>query len=212
MKTLKVDYEKKMHEILSMIKNETSKKTLLLHSCCAPCSSAVLEFLDDYFDITVFFYNPNITDNSEYIKRVTEQEEYLIKNSLNIKFIKGTYDVQNDFYGIVRGYEKSPEGGERCNLCYEKRMLETAKFAKEGNYDYFTSVLSISPLKNSQKLNEIGEELEKKIGVKYLYADFKKKGRYLRGIEISKANNLYRQDYCGCIFSKEESYNRKIKK
>ncbi|MBP6062705.1 MAG: epoxyqueuosine reductase QueH [Fusobacteriaceae bacterium] len=209
---MKVDYEKKMQEILCLAKNDTSKKSLLLHSCCAPCSAAVLEFLKEYFDVTIFFYNPNITDGSEYIKREMEQEQYLTKNCLNIKFIKGNYDVQNDFYSVVAGYEKSPEGGERCSLCYEKRMLETAEFAKKENYDYFATVLSISPLKNSKKLNEIGEELEKKIGIKYLYADFKKKGRYQRGIEISKDNNLYRQDYCGCIFSKEESYNRKTKK
>ena len=212
MNIVKIDYEKKMQEILKEVKDSVPKKKLLLHSCCAPCSVAIMETLKEYFDITIFFYNPNITDSEEYSKRAIEQEEYIKANNLNLKVIKGIYDVEKDFFNVVKGYENSPEGGDRCTLCYEKRLEETAKFAKSENYDYFSSVLSISPLKNSQKLNMIGETLEGKYSIKYLYADFKKQGRYKKGVEISKEHNLYRQDYCGCIFSKEESYKRKIKK
>lgn len=191
--------------MLDMIKNiNPEKKSLLLHSCCAPCSSAVIEFLSSYFDITIFFYNPNITDSEEYIKRRDEHLEFIRKNNLNLKFLEGTYAPKEDFFIPVKGYEKVREGGDRCTICYNLRMEKTAQTAKELGFHYFSTVLSISPMKNSQKLNSIGEELEKKYGVTYLYGDFKKKGRYLRSIEMSKEHDLYRQDYCGCIFSKLE--------
>lgn len=210
---MKIDYEKKMQDIIDNINLDQGKKTLLIHSCCAPCSAAILEFLKEYFDITILFYNPNITDVTEYNKRIQEQQDYLEKNNLqNIKLISGEYNPEKDFFQVVKGLENLPEGGERCFICYEKRLEETAKKAKELGFDYFTTVLSISPLKNSTKINLIGENLEVKYGVNFLYADFKKKNRYKRGIELSKINNLYRQDYCGCIFSKTECDKRQIEK
>lgn len=199
---MKINYENIMLEMLKKISPD--KKSLLLHSCCAPCSSAVIEFLSNYFDITIFFYNPNITDDNEYIKRRDEHLEFIRKNNLNIKFLEGNYDPREDFFQKVRGLEKISEGGERCTICYNLRMEKTAAIAKDMGFHYFSTVLSISPLKDSQKLNSIGENLEKKYGVPYLYGDFKKKGRYLRSIQLSKEHDLYRQDFCGCIFSKIE--------
>lgn len=201
---MKINYENKMLEIIDTIEKSADKPTLLLHSCCAPCSSAVIEYLLNFFEITIFFYNPNITDEIEYIKRRDEHLEFIKNNNLILSFIEGKYDAQKDFFQLVKGMEKVPEGGDRCTLCYAKRMGETASKASELNFDYFSTVLSISPLKNSQKINMIGEKLEQDTEVKYLYGDFKKKGRYLRSIELSKENDLYRQDYCGCIFSKLE--------
>lgn len=199
---MKINYENIMLEMLKKISPE--KKSLLLHSCCAPCSSAVIEFLSNYFDITIFFYNPNITDSQEYIKRRDEHLEYIKNNNLNLKFLEGNYAPKEEFFLPVQGYEKVPEGGDRCTICYNLRMEKTAQTAQRLGYNYFSTVLSISPLKNSQKINSIGEELEKKYGVAYLYGDFKKKGRYLRSIELSKEHDLYRQDFCGCVFSKVE--------
>lgn len=199
---MKINYENIMLEMLKKVSPE--KKSLLLHSCCAPCSSAVIEFLANYFDITIFFYNPNITDAEEYGKRRDEHLEYIRKNNLNLKFLEGNYAPKEDFFLPVKGLETVPEGGDRCTICYRLRMEKTAQTAKEMGFHYFTTVLSISPLKNSQKINLIGEELEKKYGVTYLYGDFKKKGRYLRSIELSREHHLYRQDFCGCIFSKVE--------
>ncbi|MGL4981068.1 MAG: epoxyqueuosine reductase QueH [Fusobacteriaceae bacterium] len=199
---MKLNYENIMVEMLKKISPE--KKSLLLHSCCAPCSSAVIEFLADYFDITILFYNPNITDSEEYTKRKDEHLEYIKKNNLNLKFLEGNYDTKNDFFIPVKGLEESPEGGERCTICYRLRMEKTAQLAKELGFHYFTTVLSISPLKNSEKINNIGVELQEEYGVTYLFGDFKKKGRYLRSIQLSKEHELYRQDFCGCIFSKVE--------
>ncbi|MGL5963010.1 MAG: epoxyqueuosine reductase QueH [Fusobacteriaceae bacterium] len=199
---MKLNYENIMVEMLKKISPE--KKSLLLHSCCAPCSSAVIEFLADYFDITILFYNPNITDSEEYTKRKDEHLEYIKKNNLNLKFLEGNYDTKNDFFIPVKGLEESPEGGERCTICYRLRMEKTVQLAKELGFHYFTTVLSISPLKNSEKINNIGVELQEEYGVTYLFGDFKKKGRYLRSIQLSKEHELYRQDFCGCIFSKVE--------
>ncbi|MGL5051044.1 MAG: epoxyqueuosine reductase QueH [Fusobacteriaceae bacterium] len=209
----KENYENIMLDIIEDLKIKNITPTLLLHSCCAPCSAAVIEFLAQHFKLTVFFYNPNITDEEEYLKRKIEHLEYLKNNNLSIDFIDGDYCVDRDFFQPIKGLEKEPEGGKRCTICYSTRMEITAKKAKDLGFDYFSTVLSISPLKNSAKINHIGKLLEEKYSVNFLYSDFKKKNRYKRGIELSKENNLYRQDYCGCIFSKlEMEQKRKEKK
>ena len=201
---MKINYEILMENQLKEIEKTGIKPKLLLHSCCAPCSSAILEFLQNYFDITVYFYNPNITFEEEYYKRLNEQREYHEKRGYSIKVIEGKYDPREDFFKQVKGLEDRKEGGERCFKCYTLRMEATAQKAKELGFDYFSTVLSISPLKNAQWINEIGEELSEKYGIKFLNGDFKKKNRYLRSTEISREYELYRQDYCGCVFSKME--------
>jgi hypothetical protein len=175
---------------------------LLLHSCCAPCSSYVLEYLSQYFRITVFYYNPNIYPDSEYLMRVREQQEFIRRFPAKypIDFIEGAYDTAR-FYEMAHGMEELPEGGERCFRCYELRLRETAALAAERGYDYFTTTLSISPLKNADKLNEIGGMLAEEYGVPYLYSDFKKKNGYKRSTELSREYGMYRQDYCGCVYS-----------
>lgn len=213
MNRMKINYEEKMNEIIKEISSkkevEREKKfSLLLHSCCAPCSSAVIEYLQQYFQITIFFYNPNITDSKEYYMRKEEQERY-IERYTDIKLVTTEYNSKKDFFDIIKGYENCEEGEERCRLCYEKRLEETSKYAKENKFSYFGTVLSISPLKNVDWINSIGERLERRDGVNFLFSDFKKKGRYQKSIEISKIENLYRQDYCGCIFSKESSKKRR---
>jgi len=176
--------------------------TLLLHSCCAPCSSYVLEYLSQYFEITIFYYNPNIGKEEEYKKRVEEQKRLIesLPAKHRISFLEGKYEPEK-FYDAVKGYEKCEEGGERCFICYEMRLRESVKIAKEKGFDYFTTTLSISPLKNATKLNEIGHKLSGEYEVEYLYSDFKKKNGYKRSIELSKEYDLYRQDYCGCVYS-----------
>ncbi|MCH5261696.1 MAG: epoxyqueuosine reductase QueH [Lachnospiraceae bacterium] len=217
------NYQKELDKIIESIgADDKSAPTLFLHSCCAPCSSYVLEYLRTYFRITVFYYNPNISMEEEYRKRVAEQKrlisaynEALLGNSVQtqekninnrsylIDVVEGDYEPQS-FYEIARGLELCPEGGERCFVCYELRLRETAKRAQAGKYDYFATTLTISPLKNAVKLNEIGERLAAEYGVSWLPSDFKKKGGYQRSIELSKEYDLYRQDYCGCVYSKEE--------
>lgn len=184
--------------------------TLFLHSCCAPCSSYVLEYLSQYFKITVFYYNPNIYPDDEYYKRVEEQKQFikLFPAKNKIDFVEGNFD-KDRFYAMAKGLENVREGGERCFGCYELRLREAAQKAKDLGFDYFTTTLSISPLKNAAKLNEIGLKLEKEYGIKYLVSDFKKKNGYKRSVEISNQYNMYRQDYCGCIFSKQERQNAK---
>lgn len=193
------DYQKKMDNILE---NLGGVKTLLLHSCCAPCSSYVLEYLSKYFKITVFYYNPNITKKNEFDKRLKEQIRLINEmNSINkIDIIEGKYEKEK-YEKTIRGLENEVEGGPRCFKCYKLRMEKTAKLAKELNFDYFTTTLSISPYKNAKKINEIGEELENEYNINYLYADFKKRNGFKRSIELSKKYNLYRQNYCGCIYS-----------
>lgn len=208
-------------ELDKIMKNpENRGKTLFLHSCCAPCSSYVLEYLRNFFRITVFYYNPNITADEEYEKRVEEQKRLIAEfnvqaeveaeasaecseSAFEIAIVEGNYDKQL-FFDSVKGLEKCKEGGERCFVCYELRLAETAKQAKQLGMDYFTTTLTISPLKNAVKLNEIGERLAKEQGVMWLPSDFKKKGGYQRSIELSKEYDLYRQNYCGCIYSKME--------
>lgn len=194
---------------------ENRGKTLFLHSCCAPCSSYVLEYLRSFFRITVFYYNPNITADEEYDKRVEEQKRLIAKlntqrseEAFEIAIVEGDYDKQL-FFESVKGLEKCSEGGERCFVCYELRLLETAKQAKQRDMDYFTTTLTISPLKNAAKLNEIGERLSKEQNIAWLPSDFKKKGGYQRSIELSKEYDLYRQDYCGCVYSKMEREDEK---
>lgn len=197
----------------SIIKSRDDKNKLLLHACCAPCSSYVLEYLSEYFDITVYFYNPNITELAEYEKRKSELKrlihEYPFKNE--IKVIDGDYEP-NVFFALAKGKEHIPEGGERCFECYKIRMEKTAALANAEGFDYFCTTLSVSPHKNSAKLNEIGGELSEKYGVRYLYSDFKKRNGYKRSIELSAEYGLYRQNYCGCVYSKAEADRRISKK
>lgn len=208
-----INYDLEMEKIINENQNNNFIPTLLLHSCCAPCSSSTLERLSNYFKITIFYYNPNITDELEYKKRVEEQKLFIkvLETKYPIEFIEGNYDPKI-YFDVVKGYEHLKEGSERCFRCYRFRLTETAKLAKEKGFDYFTTTLSISPYKNSKVLNEIGFELEKEIGIKYLCADFKKKNGYKRSIELSKIYNLYRQDYCGCVYSKIERENYKKEK
>lgn len=183
---------------------ENSNFKLLMHSCCAPCSSACLERVAKYFKTDIFYYNPNITDGEEYNKRLIEQREFLLKAyDDKVKVISGNYNPQ-DFYQAVKGLENLKEGDSRCKICYYLRLEETAKTAKSLGYDYFCTTLSVSPYKNATWINEIGAELENKYGVKFLYSDFKKQNGYIRSIELSKNYSLYRQDYCGCEFSKNK--------
>lgn len=205
------NYQRELEQILC--KPDASGKRLFLHSCCAPCSSYVLEYLRQYFTITVFYYNPNITFGEEYKKRVEEQKRLIRelnaqKEGFAIDFVEGAYEPER-FFELARGHETDAEGQARCFLCYELRLAQAALFAKEGGYDYFTTTLSISPMKNAGKLNEIGERLAKDYGVCYLPSDFKKKDGYKRSIELSKKYGLYRQDYCGCVYSRQERDRRK---
>lgn len=199
----KENYQKLLEKTLEGIQKEGKIPRLLLHSCCAPCSSYVLEYLSEYFDITVFYYNPNIYPETEYQERVEEQKRLIqaMNTKREVHFLEGDYCPQ-DFYNMVKGHEKDPEGGERCFLCYEMRLREGAQAAKAGGFDYFTTTLSISPLKNAQKLNEIGIRLGEEYGVPYLQSDFKKKNGYKRSVELSEEYGLYRQNYCGCVYSR----------
>ena len=205
-----MNYDLEMEKQIAML--TANKNKLLLHACCAPCSSAVLERIAKYFDITILYYNPNITDEKEYQKRLDELQRFIenLKEE-NIKVLPGKYHPEV-FLQMANGLEQEPERGKRCYQCYKLRLEETAKVAEELGFDYFTTTLSISPYKNSNWLNEIGEELNKVYHPIYLYADFKKKNGYKRSIELSKEYQLYRQDYCGCIFSKKEQSKEKEEK
>lgn len=207
-----MNYQLKLDEIINEIKGKEANKApkLLIHSCCAPCSSYVLEYLSDYFAITVYYYNPNIYPEDEYVRRVREQQQLIAAMPLKnpVTFTEGEY-IPKQYYDLVKGHENDQEGGERCFLCYRLRLEEAAKVAKEGGYDYFTTTLTISPHKNAAKLNEIGEEMAERYCVKFLPSDFKKRGGYKRSIELSKEYGLYRQDYCGCIYSKRDRERNK---
>ena len=197
-----VNYQKELEKIISHHENSCVKPTLLLQVCCAPCSSYCLEYLHKHFDITVLFYNPNIYPESEYSARESELLRLIDEMGLNsIKIMQTTFNP-DEFYTAVKGYETCKEGGQRCKICYRLRLEKTAKLAAENGFDYFCTTLSISPLKSAEALCSIGLELEKDYGVKYLPSDFKKKEGYKRSIELSRQYNLYRQDYCGCVFSK----------
>ena len=193
---------------LEELKNLKEKKKILLHSCCAPCSSHVITFLTKYFDITILYYNPNISPKNEYDKRKEEQIRLIkeIDKINNIDIIDCDYD--NDKYeSLIKGYEDCPERGERCTICFNLRLEKTAKLAKELNYDYFCSTLTVSPYKNSKLINEIGESLSKKYNIKWLYSDFKKDNGYKKSIDLSHKYNLYRQNYCGCKYSVRKGIN-----
>jgi predicted adenine nucleotide alpha hydrolase (AANH) superfamily ATPase len=202
---MKTNYQLLLDDIIKNIPTDTIP-TLLLHSCCGPCSSYVLEYLSNYFKITIFYYNPNIDSLEEFTKRLNEQKRLI--NEMTFKYpvsiIVGNYE--NKWYQEIKGLESDVEGGERCHKCYEMRLRESALLAKQKNYDYFTTTLSISPYKDSLVLNTLGISISKEIGIKYLYADFKKREGYKRSIELSKKYQLYRQDYCGCIYSKINSH------
>lgn len=214
-----INFQKELEKLLEEISkgNGESVPSLFLHSCCGPCSSYVLEYLAPYFEITVFYYNPNISLEAEYRHRVQEQKRLIEAYNQEgkghrIQILEGDYRPE-DFYEAVKGYENCPEGGERCFRCYELRLRETILQARKIGMDYFGTTLTISPLKNAEKLNEIGERLEKEFaekgGPRWLFSDFKKKGGYQRSIELSKKYELYRQDYCGCGFSKAERERQK---
>ena len=205
-----MNYDLLMEE---QIKNLEEGSTLLMHACCAPCSSACLERLGNYFDISIFYYNPNITDKDEYLKRVEEIKKFIssFKTKYPIKLIEGRYEPE-EFFEIAKGLEDEPERGKRCFECYKLRLSETAKVASELNFDYFCTTLTLSPYKNAVWLNEIGEELNSNYTSTYLYSDFKKRNGYKRSIELSKEFDLYRQDYCGCVYSLRDELNRKKNK
>lgn len=199
-----INYSNVCEDILNSL---TEKKKLLLHSCCGPCSSYVISYLTNYFDITILYYNPNISPYDEYLKRKEEQirviNELKKESKNNIDILDCDYD--NDLYnGLVKGLENEPERGSRCKVCYRMRIEKTAIMAKENNYDYFCTTLSVSPFKNALWINEIGKELEGIYNVKWLYSDFKKKDGYKKSILLSQKYNLYRQNYCGCIYSKPQ--------
>ncbi len=201
----KINYSLKTEQIIEENKREHILPSLLLHACCAPCSSACLEYLNKHFNITIYYYNPNISPKAEFDKRLNEEKRLVSEMPLenNVDVIEGYYDY-NEFLEIAKGLETVPEGGARCFKCYKLRLEKTAKLAKEKGFDYFCTTLSISPLKNSQKINEIGYEVAEEYGVKWLPSDFKKKEGYKRSIELSKEYDLYRQNFCGCVFSKRE--------
>lgn len=196
------NYQKELDQLIENHTKEGTVPKLLLHSCCAPCSSYVLEYLSGYFSITVYFYNPNIYPVEEYKNRIQEQEKliYQMQAEHPVSFMAGAYEPEA-FYTVVKGLEQEPEGGKRCMKCYELRLREAAKIAKAGKYDYFTTTLSISPLKSASKLNEIGEKLAVEYGVFYLPSDFKKREGYKRSVQLSAEYGLYRQGYCGCVYS-----------
>lgn len=197
-----VNYQKELEKIIANNEKEGVRPTLLLQVCCAPCSSYCLEYLHEYFNITVLFYNPNIYPESEYAARESELLRLIDELGFNdINVMKTTFNP-DEFYTAVKGFEDCKEGGDRCKICYRLRLEKTAELAKSGGFDYFCTTLSISPLKSAEALCTIGLELEKEYGVKYLLSDFKKKEGYKRSIELSREYNLYRQDYCGCVFSK----------
>lgn len=201
---MKINYQRILEDTIKHI-DKDKVPTLLLHACCGPCSTYVLEYLSNYFKITILFYNPNIYPSEEYTKRIEEQKKVIqnIKGKYKVNLIEGRYNP-NEFFDIAKGLEDVHEGGERCFKCYELRLREAALVASKMKFDYFTTSLTISPFKNAQKLNEIGEKLGNEYNVKYLLSDFKKKEGYKRSIELSNKLNLYRQDYCGCIYSKAE--------
>lgn len=207
----KRNYQQELDRVLAQIAASDAdpkrRPSLFLHSCCAPCSSYVLEYLSPYFSITDFFYNPNITDEAEYRKRADELQSLIAamreRGALSgpVTFVEGRYDRER-WLDAVKGMEDLPEGGERCFACYELRLRESARMASLGGFDFFTTSLSISPLKNAQKINEIGERLAAQYHVTHLPSDFKKRNGYKRSIELSREYDLYRQNYCGCVFSR----------
>ncbi len=211
-----INFQLKLDQTLQKIEQVTEQTgkvpTLLLHSCCAPCSSYVLEYLSRYFKITIYYYNPNISEREEYDKRVAEQKRLVgeLPTKYPVSVIEGKY-CTSQFEHAIMGLENLGERSKRCYACYQFRLQSTALLAKEKGFDFFTTTLSISPYKNAQWLNEIGEQLMQQLDVEYLYADFKKKNGYKRSIELSEQYHLYRQDFCGCKYSRQEEIARKQK-
>lgn len=202
----KRNFQKEMDKLIEQNLKDGITPSLLLHSCCAPCSSYVLEYLSQFFNITVLYYNPNISPKDEYLYRLQEEKRLIseMKFKNPVKILDCDYNA-DEFFTVAKGLEKEPEGGKRCEKCFDLRLDFTAKTAKENKFDYFATTLTISPLKNANLINQIGESLAEKYNVKYLSSDFKKKEGYKRSITLSKEYNLYRQNYCGCIYSKVES-------
>lgn len=198
------NYQKELEQVLAKVEERGELPRLLLHSCCAPCSSYVMEYLSDFFEITLYYYNPNIYPYEEYKRRVKEQKTLISNMKLTrpVIFRAGPYEP-DEFFRMAKGLEKEREGGKRCYKCFVLRLTEAAKAAAAGRYDYFTTTLTISPLKNAVWLNEIGEALSKEYRVAFLSSDFKKRDGYKRSVELSEEYGLYRQDYCGCVYSRE---------
>lgn len=209
----KINYQKELDKVTEQIQRDGITPTLLLHVCCAPCSSYCLEYLSEYFNIIVFYYNPNISYKEEYEYRLSEEKRLIsvMKFKNSVKIIDSRYEP-NEFFDIAKGLENEPEGGRRCLECFKLRLDESCKKAKEIGADYITTTLTISPLKNAQALNEIGCECAKNYGVNWLFSDFKKREGYKRSIILSKEYDLYRQNYCGCIFSKHQAELRESEK
>lgn len=205
MQPIKKNYQLILEQTIKSLAGK--RPTLLLHSCCGPCSSYVMEYLAQFFDITIFYYNPNISPEAEFRFRAAEQERLIEEMGLGVRYQLGKYDPER-FFALAKGLEAMPEGGERCFRCYQLRLEETAQLAKAQDFDYFTTTLSISPHKNAQVLNRLGEEIGTAYDVPYLFSDFKKKNGYRRSCELSEVYHLYRQDYCGCPFSKAEAEAR----
>lgn len=202
----KRNYQSELDEIIKTNAKEGKRPKLLLHVCCAPCSSYCMEYLTEYFDMTLLFYNPNMDSSEEYEKRKAELLRLVKEAGFPVKIVTDPYEPQ-EYFEAVKGLEDIREGGERCFACYELRLERAAEYAAQNGFDLFTTSLSISPYKNAEKINEIGERLASKYGVAHLPSDFKKKNGYKRSIELSREYDLYRQDYCGCIFSKKEKEN-----
>ena len=207
----KRNYQKEMDALIERNKRDGVRPSLLLHVCCAVCASYVLEYLHAYFDITIAYYNPNITEEAEYRYRLSELERYVREAGLSdkVRFTEVSYDPQS-FFEQTKGMENVREGGSRCAVCFAQRLSYTARLCREGGYDYFATTLTISPLKNAGVINNIGERIAADIGVRYLCSDFKKKEGYKRSIELSKQYDLYRQNYCGCVYSKKEADERTL--
>jgi hypothetical protein len=206
----KINYQHRLDEEIASLQKDGRIPRLLMHSCCAPCSSYCLAYLAEFFHITIYYYNPNISPEEEYQKRVSEQKRLITQLPVKypVEFVQDIYEPEV-FFHMAKGLEKEPEGGERCFRCYELRQRKAAEYAAREKFDYFTTTLSVSPHKNAAKLNEIGQKLAEEYGVTYLVSDFKKKGGYLKSIELSGKYDLYRQDYCGCIYSQEERKQKK---
>lgn len=202
------NYQRELDELIARCDAQGLKPTLLLHVCCAVCASSVLEYLYDHFAITIAYYNPNITQEREYRYRYDELRRYVAERGMDaIRFIEVAYDPAA-FFELTRGREDDPEGGARCSLCFSQRLRYSAERAREGGYDYFATTLTVSPLKNAAVINAIGERIGAELGVRYLPSDFKKKNGYQRSIALSKEYNLYRQNFCGCVFSQKEAQQR----
>ena len=206
----RINYQLKLDELIKKLEQENRVPRLLMHSCCGPCSSYVIEYLSNYFDMTIFYFNPNIYPDEEYRLRVQEQKRFIERfpTKYPVSFIEGDYDKER-FYEMAKGHEEDRERGERCHSCYRMRLSETAKLASESGFDYFGTTLTISPQKDSMVLNEIGEELAAQYGVSWLPSDFKKREGYKRSTEISREYDMYRQDYCGCVYSYRDRQQQK---